>query len=383
MKKILILGGGFAGLIAAENLSGFFGDRHQTTLISPHRDFTFYPGLVRLAFENLTEDYIKFNLKEKLDELDVRFVEGKVLEIKPEISRVKVAGKDFNGEISYDYLVIAMGRRLADERIPGFFQHAHHLLDIAAAKKFGNALKDFSQGQIVVGLSPDAFLPVPVCETAFALSKKFRPEIKKKQISVTAVFPETIKDAFGGANIHWELEKAFEKHGINVVSNFQTSEIEEKRILSNNGKSIPFDLLMLIPPFCGHPNLAKNKFADELGFFEVNGFMQVKGIKNAYAAGDITALPGPKLAQTAIEQAEVAAANVMRLVDGLEPDAFYYHEIDSIIDAGGADSIYLNYGVWDKKMYTLKRGRMWTYIKRMHHKIWKMRHKSAYLDKGL
>lgn len=383
MKNILILGGGFAGLIAAERLSGFFGPKHQTTLVSPQRTFTFYPGLVRLAFGDLDAEDLTFNLAEKLDKLDVRFVEGEVLRLKPKIQRVQVAGKEFNGELSYDYLIIAMGRRLATEKIPGFFEHAHHLLGITAAEKFGAAVEKFQTGKIVVGLSPQAFLPVPVCETAFALARRFRSEMAAKNVSISVVFPETIKQAFGGANIHWELEKAFEKHDIKVVTNFAVNEVTEDKILSADNGTLPFDLLMLLPPFRGQSRLAESKITDDFNFVEVDKFMQVRNLKNAYAAGDITALPGPKLAHTAIEQAEVAAVNVMREVEGRQPDAYYYHEIDSIIDQGGADSIYLNYAVWDKTMYTLKRGRMWGYVKRMHDKIWRVRHKSALLDQGI
>lgn len=383
MKNILILGGGFAGLIAAERLSGFFGSSHQTTLVSPQRAFTFYPGLVRLAFGDLDEEDITFDLAEKLDKIDVRFVEGEALRLKPSIKRAQVAGRDFNGELSYDYLIIAMGRRLATEKIPGFFENAHHLLGVRAAKKFGEAVDKFQKGRIVVGLSPEAFLPVPVCETAFALARRFSSEMSQKNVSVAVVFPETIKKAFGGANIHWELEKAFEKHGIEVITNFKVSEVTPDKLVSADGESVFFDLLMLLPPFRGQTMLTENKITDKLGFVEVDKMMRVQKLKDAYAAGDIIALPGPKLAHTAIEQAEVAAVNVMRAVEGRQPDAFYYHEIDSIIDQGGADSIYLNYAVWDKTMYTLKRGRMWGVVKRMHDKLWRVRHKSAVLDQGI
>ena len=50
MANILILGGGFGGVVAAESLAKQLGDGHQLTLISNNRNFTFYPELVRLAF---------------------------------------------------------------------------------------------------------------------------------------------------------------------------------------------------------------------------------------------------------------------------------------------------------------------------------------------
>lgn len=116
MKRILILGGGFGGLVTAEHLAHTLGGKQQITLVSPDKTFQFYPALVRLAFRQLEEEDVTFNLERKLHKMDVKFIEGEVLRIKPEVQRVQVTGKEFNGDMSYDYLVIAMGRRLATEQ---------------------------------------------------------------------------------------------------------------------------------------------------------------------------------------------------------------------------------------------------------------------------
>ena len=50
MAKVLILGGGFGGVVAAERLAAQLSDDHQITLVSRSRNFVFYPALVRLAF---------------------------------------------------------------------------------------------------------------------------------------------------------------------------------------------------------------------------------------------------------------------------------------------------------------------------------------------
>lgn len=50
MANILISGGGFGGLVAAEKLVASLDSAHQITLVAPNRKFTFYPALVHLAF---------------------------------------------------------------------------------------------------------------------------------------------------------------------------------------------------------------------------------------------------------------------------------------------------------------------------------------------
>ncbi len=377
MKKILILGGGFAGLIAAERLSAYTGENHQITLVSPRRTFTFYPALVRFAFGDLKEKDVTFDLAKKLHKMNVRFIKGEALHLKPEFHRVQITGKEFNGDLAYDYLVVAVGRRLATERIPGFFEYANHLLGINSAKRFGAAAKEFTKGNIVVALAPDASLPVPACETAFALAQRVPPDSPTRPVKISVVFPETVEEAFGGADIHQQLKESFDKHRIEIVENFPINEVSAKSVVANDDRMLPYDLLMLVPPFTGQGRLSENGITDSSNFVEVDEFMRIKKLKGGYAAGDIVSFPGPKLAHMAVGQADVAARNLISELEGREPELVYFHEIASIIDQGGADSIYLRYGIWDDSLYTMKKGTVWGIVKRVHDKLWRTHHKSA------
>lgn len=374
MANILILGGGFGGLMTAERLASALGSEHQITLVAPNRMFTFYPALVQLAFGECEQDDIQFDLAAKLNDLGVRFVQGELIRLNPVRRKAEMAGADFNGEISYDYLVIALGRRLATEKVPGFFEHAQHLLGVKAALKFGQAVRNFHDGKIIVGLCPDARLPVPVCETAFALAKKFENEMRDGKIRVSVIFPESVEAAFGGANLHKQLEAAFKRHQINVLYDVPISEISFNEIFSTKKHRIKCDLLMLVPPFRGHAALRALGATDDAGFVKVDGSMRVRGQEKTYAVGDIVAFTGPKLGHMAVREAEVAAANIISEIKGEEPVAEYYHEIATIIDAGGADSIYLHYGIWDDSLYRLKKGKFWGWAKEIHDRFWRAKH---------
>ena len=201
MANILILGGGFGGLIAAERLAASLDSSHQITLVSPSQKFTFYPALVHLAFGECAPEDITFDLSAKLKDLGIRYVQGEMIRLYPQRRSAEIVGNDFNGEIGYDYLVIALGRRLATENVPGFFEHAQHLLGVKAAVKFGELVRNFRAGTIIIGLCPEARLPVPVCETAFALARKFEAQLRDGQIKIKVIFPESLKAAFGGANL--------------------------------------------------------------------------------------------------------------------------------------------------------------------------------------
>ncbi len=374
MKNILILGGGFGGLVTAERLARSLDSSHRITLVSPNAKFTFYPALVQLAFGGYEPDDIAFDLRDKLEDLKVNFVQGELLRINPERRAAKIHGENFDGEINFDYLVIASGRRLATEKTPGFFEYAHHLLGTGAALKFGEAVRNFSGGQIVVGMCPGARLPVPVCETAFALARKFEREIAEEKVRVKVIFPESLEAAFGGADLHREIESAFRRHRINVLYNVAVREFTAEEIVSFDKHRIEYDLAMFIPPFRGQANLRDLGASDAEDFIKVDGKMRVSNAEKIYAVGDIVAFSGPKFAHMAVRQAKVAAENILAEISGEVPQNEYYHEINAIIDAGDADSLHLHYGIWDEQTFSLKTGSFWSWAKTVHDRLWQARH---------
>lgn len=374
MANILILGGGFGGLVTAEKLAASLDRSHQITLVSPSSRFTFYPALVHLAFGDCGPDDITFDLRTKLEDAGVRFVKGELIRIDPERRVAQISGDDFNGDIAYDYVVLALGRRLATEKVTGFFEYASHLLGVNAAIRFGDKVRDFREGTIVVGSCPDAMLPVPVCEAAFALAKRFKDQMRDGSVRIRVIFPESLQVAFGGATLHTELESAFERQGINVLYDVPIKEITEDSVISSAGHKIKHDLLMLLPPFRGQAILDDLGITDEKDFVRVDGLMRVHDLAGAYAVGDIVGFSGPKLAHMAVRQAEAAAANIVAEIEGRVPDFEYYHEISTVIDAGGSDSIFLRYGIWDDALYRLRQGHFWGWAKNVHDKLWQTKH---------
>jgi len=374
MAKILILGGGFGGLIAAERLSLALSAEHEVTLVSNERNFIFYPALVRLAFGKCAPSDVTIDLHHKLQIFKTRFVQAEVIGIDTDRRTVQLSGKDFEGDIAYDYLIIGLGRRSATEKIPGFFEYAETMLDIESANRLGEKMRNFHRGNVVIGMCPEGNLPVPVCETAFGLSRLLKQQSDELITNISVVFPGTIDEAFGGAKIAQELSEVFESHKIEPVVNFRISKINEKEILSDQGKSHFYDLLILIPPFRGIAFLKDLGVTNDRGYVKVNARMQVHGLENVYAVGDAVAFSGPKLGHMAVRQGHIAAANVIEEVNGREPSNEYYHEISTVVDVGDGDSIYLHYGIWDDNDISIQQGLFWHWAKGVHDRIWKAVH---------
>ena len=348
MAKIIILGGGFAAISAAETLASAADAGHEITLVSKSPELTFFPGIVPMVFGDLEAGDIRADLRTPLAERNIRFVQGEVRGINT-VHRTVTVGQDrIDSSLDFDYLVLAMGPRVAADQVTGLFENAHHLLTIDAAVRFKHAISAFKSGAIVVGLCPEACLPVPVCESALGLAKKFEHEMKNGDVSVTVVVPETLEKAFAGSALFRDIEGEFDRRGIRLIEEFAVTEVKDTEIISAMGATLGFDLAMLVPPFVSQLSLrSSGPVTDVLGFARVNTHMQVAGLDRVYAAGDITALPGPKFGYMAIRQGRVAALNILAELRGAAPSEEYTHKIAWAVGEKYADPVFFHYGFWD------------------------------------
>jgi sulfide:quinone oxidoreductase len=374
MANVLVLGGGFAGVVAAESLAQRLRPEHRITLVSRHREFTFFPSLARLAFGRLNLEDVFFDLAHALQSRRVVLRQAEVIGYEPDKRYVVVLRGDVERRIAYDYLVFAMGRRLAVERVPGFSVRAHHLLTAGAALKFGEAIKDFHRGHAVIGYCEGSWLAAPVYETAFALDRLLSSRGERDRARITVVSPDRHGGLLGGEAAVSALRDALQDRGIEFAPGFSVNRVTEKQVRTADGQRMDYDLLMLIPPFQGPNDAWRIGGADPNGYIRVDSHMRVHLTDRMYAAGDSVNFPGPKMGHMAVLQGEVAAANLAAEIEGHEPEAGYDHELMSVIDEGGADSIYLRHKPWDEEAAELRQGRFCGWAKRMRARYWARLH---------
>jgi len=374
MAKILILGGGFGGVVAAERLANELGDQHQITVVSRTSHFVFYPALVRLAFGKCDRDDVSFDLRRTMLNRRVNFIEAEVARIDPSQRKVTIAHGEVEGNLQYDYLVFALGRRLATEEIAGFYEHSHHLLNVDKAIQFGKAISKFHQGRVVFGQCPGARLPVPVYEAAFALSRRLEETGERDKVQITLVNPEPFGPAVADAEMPLALRKALADHHIETIPEFAVERVSAKSVIALNGQSLESDLVMLVPPFRGSPAASNLGITSAEGYINVDRTMRVVGHDHLYAVGDCVNFGGPKMGHMAVRQGEVAAANLVSEISGEKPIAHYVHEMRVVIDEGGSDSIYIYKDLWSKEAGEVRQNRFWKWAKRAQENHWKMAH---------
>jgi sulfide:quinone oxidoreductase len=374
MARILILGGGFGGVVAAEALTQQLGDEHQITLVSRSNRFVFYPALVRLAFGKCEPDDVSFDLRKTMPSRRVNFIEGEVARIDPEQRKAIIAHGDVEGSIPYDYLIYALGRRLATERVTGFFEHAHHLLDVNGALKFGEAIRGFDEGRVVIGQCPEARLPVPVYETAFALSTWLNENADREAVRITVVSPTTIQSEFGDEKMGALVQQGLVKHGIEFLPDFPITRIGSSVVSADDGRDLNYDLTMLLPPFSGSSAASRLGITDDDGYINVDWTMKVIGVERMYAVGDCVNFAGPKMGHMAVNQGRVAAANLAAEISGHQPITHYDHDMMMVLDVADRDSIYFHKDLWSDDPASVRQGRFWSWAKRVHEKYWEATH---------
>lgn len=374
MAKVLILGGGFAGVVAAERLAKELNDEHQITLVSRSQGFVFYPALVRLAFGKCQREDVSFDLREAMLSRRVNFIEAEVARIDPEQRKVTIAHGEVEGQLPYDYLIFALGRRLATERITGFYEHAHHLLSVEKALSFGKAINEFHEGRAVIGQCPGARLPVPVYETAFALARLLDERGERKRSRITIVSPDPPGLQLNDFDVTSALRKSLSAHDIEFRPDFPIDRVTAGAATTSNGHGINFNLLMLLPPFQGSPAAQYLGITNEESYINVDSTMRVAGVDRMYAIGDCVNFSGPKMGHMALRQAEVAATNLAAEINGHQPVSHYIHEMRLVIDEGGSESVYVQKDIWTDEPASVRQGPFWGWAKRVQEKYWEAAH---------
>lgn len=374
MAKVLIVGGGFGGVVAAESLAKRLGSEHEITLVSRSRRFLFYPALVRLAFGECEADDIAFDVRQAMVNRRIRFVEGEVARIHPSDGLITFAHGDLVGDMAYDFLVLALGRRMKTEQVTGFFEYAHHVLGLREAKKFGDAARLLNKGRAVIGSCPGARLPVPVFETALALSRLLEERGKRADCTITIISSESPDEMFGGVPMSEALNGALQSHRIELVTDFEVTQVKPNSVIANDGRAISCDLNMLIPPFGGPGALIGTGLTDSEGYVRVDRTMRVTGTERVYAAGDCVSFKGPKMGHMAVRQGEVAAANLAAEIQGKAHVAKYDHEMMLVIDAGGNESLFVQKDMWSDDEANIQHSRFWAWAKGKQERYWMAKH---------
>lgn len=349
MKKVVILGGGIAGVEAAIycQKAGF-----DVELIS-ERDYLFlYPISIWIPVGALPFDKATIPLSSLAAKHGFSLTVDRVCSINASTKHITLA----HGGVRHEELVIiALGA--------GKIRHQglEHTLSICAEPEQSLRLKtaidhliEKGSGRIAFGFggNPKDMSAVrggPGFELFFNLHHRLTTLGIRERFEMTFFAPMPQPGARMGQQALHVLSALFDTNNFHTRYGKKIKHFEEKKILFEDDSVLEGDLIMFIPAGSGHSLIVESDLPkNEAGFIRIDSTCSVLGVSSWYAIGDAAALEGPdwkaKQGHIAEVMGRIAAHNLSVDHLGREDDKQTYHEhltLLCVMDTGnGAGFIY-------------------------------------------
>jgi sulfide:quinone oxidoreductase len=299
--RVLIAGGGVAGLEALHGLHALAGERVQLTLIAPEDEFVYRPLAVEKPFD--VGRIRQVPLTQAARQAGADFVAGSLESVDTEN---KVAKTSEGNGLEYDALLLAVGAT-AVPVVP----NAMTWDDRADSETLGGLLRDIDQGyshSIAVVIPPGPAWPLRGYELALLIAQEAYGMSADHR--TTLVTPERAPMELLGPRAVEVVSNELDKAGVAVVS---AASIDLERgqtttlTLQPSGQRVEVGRVLALPALRGRP--IPGIPTDDDGFIEVDEHRRVRGLDSVWAAGDATAFP-LKSGGFAAEEADIAAEDI-------------------------------------------------------------------------
>jgi sulfide:quinone oxidoreductase len=309
--RVVIVGGGVAGLEALLALHDMAVDRVELTLVAPEPDFLYKPLLVEEPFG--LEPAERHELAPLAEEMGARFVLSSVSAVASDAQAVELAD---GSKLEYDRLIFCAGGRFREA-----FEHAmtfpsgkvpfraDEVLDRAAGKDH----------RIAFVVPHGVTWSLPLYE--IALMTRRRAAERGVDVIIAIVTPEPAPLAIFGPSASALVGDLLEARGIEVFLSSTVRELDERGFkLSPGDRALEPSEVVALPVMEG-PSI-EGLPSDEDGFIPIDDHSRVKGLDGVYAAGDGTNFP-IKQGGIATQQADAAAADIAHALGAaVEPEPF-------------------------------------------------------------
>ncbi len=290
--RILILGGGFAGLEAAIKLKKY---KYEVTLISD-RDYMFiYPVSIWIPVGKRSFEDTQLKLSDLAKRHDFKVIIDKITKIEAQKNVIHTATKSFE----FDYLFIALG--MGKYPIPGL-EFTHSICgkpeeSTIIKKKIENLIAKGS-GHITVGFGGNPKDPTattvrggPAFELLFNISVMLKEKGLQDKFKLTFYAPMAEPGKRMGNTAFTKMDSFFKRYKVHTHFGKSIKEFTQNAILFADDILMNTDLNLFISGGDGLKIIKESDLPqNETGFIEINEMCRVEGHKNIYAIGDAAAI---------------------------------------------------------------------------------------------
>lgn len=352
-KRVVIIGGGFAGLALAKKLRN---KNLQVVLLDKHNYHNFQPLLYQVATGGLEAGSIAYPIRKVIQEYkDFYFRLTSVKEIDTKNQKVLAE----IGDLHYDYLVIATGSKtnyfsnkeiernvMAMKTIPQSLNIRSLILEnfeqavLVKDQNERNALMNF----VLVGAGPTGVeLAGALAEMKKAILQKDYPDLDIAKMQINLIQGDdrvlnTMSEQSSAA-----AEKFLLRLGVKIWKNVRVTNYDGRTITTASGLTFETATVIWTAGVKGVPMLGIDAAAlvKNTERIKVNRFSQVLGYDNLFAIGDIASMETPNypnghpmMAQPALQQGALLAENLVKLLANKPMKPFEYKDKGSMATVG-------------------------------------------------
>ncbi len=310
--RVVIAGGGVAGLEAMLALRDLAGDLAEVEMHVPRREFLYRPLAVGEPFG--AGRVLEFDLQDLAERAGAGFSLGSVLAV--DADRRHVVTHD-GAEAPYDFLLLAPGVRML-WAVPG----AVTFWGVADEGGMADVMRNLLEGKlrrVAFTMPSGPSWPFPAYELALlAAARLERAGVEGAELMV--VTPEDEPLGLFGVQAGHQVGELLAERGIRVVAGAHPVKFERGRLEIAPGEPIEVDAVVSTPRLEGRRVAGVPH--DAAGFIGTDEHGGVIGMEHVYACGDVTAFP-VKQGGLAAQQADAAAeAIASELGADVEPKPF-------------------------------------------------------------
>lgn len=343
--KIVIIGGGAAGLSMAARLLKWLDDP-DITLIDPSDRQFYQPGFTLIASGVYQPDDV-WKKQEDCVPSGVKWLKDSVLAVDPVGNQVRTAQ---NGKIPYDFLVLTPGLQCNWEKVEGITQktlgqgNAHSIYDFEGAQKTWKAIQEFAQkgGK---GIYTDTYTkhkcggaPKKICLLTEHYARKqgtrekldFHYYTASKELYDVPYFTPRLIEIYKERNVPYEVNvrvKGIDTQAKKVYMNRIETKGEEKIVtpIVEDYEFLHFVPPMSAPDFVREAGLGwtEGKLAADAWVMVDKDTLVHKTYPNIVSLGDVAGIPTSKTSAAIRKQVPIAAKNLISLMEGKEPTEKY------------------------------------------------------------
>ena len=347
-KRIIVLGGGTGGTLVANRLRRLLHrDAADIVVIDSDDEHVYQPGLLFVPFGLATPTRLVRPRHRQLRR-GITFRRAAVDHVDTSGDQVALADGTVLG---YDVLVIATGARLVPEETegltgPGWMEKVFTFYTLDGAAALHPALSRFSGGRIVVAvMDMPVKCPVAPLEFCFLADWYFRKRGVREKVELTFVTP--LDGAFTKPTCNRELSGLLADKGVGLVTEFNTGEVDGRggRLVSYDGREVPFDLAVIVPLHGGQAYVERSPgLGDELGFVPTDQrTLESKAAPNVFVIGDASDIPASKAGSVAHFEGDILARNIIRYLAGEPLDAAFDGHTNCFIESGFGKALLIDF----------------------------------------